>query len=77
MVNRRAKPRNLSLYLMMVRLLHEQTQKVQDRLKEKLMRKQYRQVQGKVRTNSAEYTAGDLSAKQLLSRCTHLISKTN
>ena len=61
----------LSLYLM-VRLLHEQAQLVdiqvrlvsEERLKRR-QRKLYRQVQGKILANWAEYIAGDLSAKQL------------
>ena len=80
MLNRHAKRGNLSLYLML-RLLHEQAQLVDMQVRlvsdEKLrrrQRKQYRQVQGKILANWAEYVAGDLSAKQLLSRCAHLIS---
>ena len=80
MLNRHAKRGNLSLYPM-VRLLHEQAQLVdiqvrlvsEERLKRR-QRKLYRQVQGKILANWAEYIAGNLSAKQLLSRCTHLIS---
>ena len=80
MLNRHAKHGNLSFYLM-VRLLHEQAQLVDMQVRlvsdEKLkrrQRKQYRQVQGKILANWAEYVAGDLSAKQLLARCAHLIS---
>ena len=71
---------NLSLYLM-VRLLHEQAQLVDMQVRlvseEKVKRRQrklYRQVQGKILANWDQYIAGDLSAKQLLSRCTHLIT---
>ena len=80
MLNRHAKHGNLSLYLML-RLLHEQAQLVDmqvclvsDEKLRRRQRKQYRQVQGKILANWAEYVAGDLSAKQLLSRCAHLIS---
>ena len=80
MLNRHAKRGNLSLYLM-VRLLHEQAQLVDMQVRlvseEKVKRRQrklYRQVQGKILANWDQYIAGDLSAKQLLSRCTHLIT---
>ena len=80
MLNRHAKRGNLSLYLM-VRLLHEHAQLVdmQVRLvsKEKVKRRQrklYRQVQGKMLASWDQYIAADLSAKQLLSRCAHLVT---
>lgn len=81
MLNRHAKRGNLSFYLM-VRLLHEQAQLVEmqvrlvsdKKLIKRRQRKQYRQVQlGKPLTNWSEYIAGELSAKELLSRCAHLV----
>ena len=83
MLNRHAKRGNLSFYLM-VRLLHEQAQLVDMQVRlvsdEKLkrrQRKQYRQVQGQLFATWSEYTVGELSAKQLLSRCAHLACPIN
>ena len=78
MLNRHAKRGNLAFYLM-VRLLHEQAQLVgiqvrmvsEEKLKRR-QRKKYRQVEGKLFENLAEYIAGELSAMKLLSRCAHL-----
>ena len=79
MLNRHAKRGNLSFYLIM-RLLHEQAQLVEmqvrlvsDEKMKRRQRKQYRQVQGKLLANWSEYIAGELSAKELLSRCAHLV----
>jgi hypothetical protein len=79
MLNRHAKRGSLSFYLM-VQLLHEQSQLVnmqvclvsEEKLKRR-QRKQYRQVEGKLLASWSEYIAGELSAKQLLSRCAHLV----
>jgi hypothetical protein len=78
MLNRHAKRGNLNFYLM-VRLLHEQAQLVDMQVRlvseEKLKRRQrkkYRQVEGKLFHNWAQYIAGDLSAMKLLSRCSYL-----
>ena len=79
MLNRHAKRGNLTFYLL-VRLLHEQAQLVDmqarlvaDEKMKRRQRKQYKQVQGKLLANWSEYTAGELSAKELLSRCAHLV----
>ena len=79
MLNRHAKRGNLTFYLL-VRLLHEQAQLVDmqarlvaDEKMKRRQRKQYRQVQGKLLANWSEYIAGELSAKELLSRCAHLV----
>ncbi len=79
MLNRHAKRGNVSFYLIM-RLLHEQAQLVEmqvrlvsDEKMKRRQRKQYRHVQGKLLANWSEYIAGELSAKELLSRCAHLV----
>ena len=79
MLNRHAKRGNLTFYLL-VHLLDEQAQLVDmqarlvaDEKMKRRQRKQYRQVQGKLLANWSEYIAGELSAKELLSRCAHLV----
>lgn len=79
MLNRHAKRGNISFYLM-VRLLHEQAQLVNmqvrlvtDQKLKRRQRKQYRQVQGQLFGAWSSYIDGEVSAKQLLCRCAHLM----
>lgn len=79
MLNRHAKRGNLTFYLL-VRLLHEQSQLVdlqvrlvsENKLKRR-QRKKYRQLQGQLFGVWDSYVNGELNAKQLLRRCSHLV----
>ena len=79
MLNRHAKRGNLSFYLR-VRLLHEQAQLVNlqvrlvtDQKLKRRQRRQYRQSKGQLFAAWSTYIAGEISSKQLLRRCAHLM----
>ena len=79
MLNRHAKRGNLSFYLL-VRLLHEQAQLVNmqvrlvtDQKLKRRQRKPYRQSQGQFFAAWSTFIAGEISPKQLLRRCAHLM----